>query len=46
MAVVLSVPKWRHYLLGKKFTIISDQKALKFPFRTEGGSPSIPKMDN
>ena len=30
MAVVLSVQKWRHYLLGRKFTIISDQKALKF----------------
>ena len=24
MAVVLSVQKWRHYLLGRKFTIISD----------------------
>ena len=22
--------KWRHYLLGRKFTIISDQKVLKF----------------
>ena len=30
MAVVLSVQKWRHYLLGRKFTILSDQKALKF----------------
>ncbi|KAL0540053.1 hypothetical protein IC582_024281 [Cucumis melo] len=30
MAVVLSVQKWRHYLLGRRFTIISDQKALKF----------------
>ena len=30
MAVVLSVQKWRHYLLERKFTIMSDQKALKF----------------
>lgn len=30
MAVVLSIQKWRYYLLGRKFTIISDQKSLKF----------------
>ena len=30
MVVVLSMQKWRHYLLGRKFTIISNQKALKF----------------
>lgn len=30
MAVVLAVQKWRHYLLGNKFTVISYQKALKF----------------
>lgn len=30
MAIVLSVQKWRQYLLGRKFTITSDQKALKF----------------
>lgn len=30
MAVVLSVQKWRHYLLGRKFTVVSNQKALKF----------------
>ena len=30
MVVVSSVQKWRHYLLGRKFTIISNQKALKF----------------
>lgn len=30
MAVVIAGQKWRHYLLGRKFTIISDQKALKF----------------
>lgn len=30
MAVVLSVQKWRHYLLERKFIVISNQKALKF----------------
>ncbi|TYK05438.1 hypothetical protein E5676_scaffold83G001360 [Cucumis melo var. makuwa] len=29
-AMVLVVQNWRHYLLGWKFTIISNQKALKF----------------
>ncbi|KAL0554193.1 hypothetical protein IC582_008110 [Cucumis melo] len=30
MVVVLSVQRWRHYLLGRKFSILSNQKALKF----------------
>ncbi|KAA0033719.1 Transposon Tf2-6 polyprotein [Cucumis melo var. makuwa] len=30
MAVVMAIQKWRHYVLGRKFTILSDQKALKF----------------
>lgn len=30
MVVVLSIKKWQHYLLENKFTVISDEKALKF----------------
>ena len=43
MAVVLSVQKWRHYLLGKKFTIISDQKALKFLLEQREVQPQFQK---
>lgn len=30
MVVVLAIEKWRHYLSGNKFIVISNQKALKF----------------
>lgn len=39
MVVVLSVQKWRHYLLDKKFTIISEGSEISF--KTERGATSI-----
>ena len=43
MTVVLSVQKWRHYLLRRKFTIISDQKALKFLLEQREVQPQFQK---
>ncbi|KAL0544414.1 hypothetical protein IC582_019529 [Cucumis melo] len=43
MAVVLSVQKWRHYLLERRFTIISDQKALKFLLEQREVQPQFQK---
>ena len=43
MVVVLSVQKWRHYLLRRKLTIISDQKALKFLLEQREVQPQFQK---
>ncbi|KAL0541701.1 hypothetical protein IC582_021756 [Cucumis melo] len=43
MVVVLSIQKRRHYLLGRRFTIMSDQKALKFLLEQREVQPQFQK---
>lgn len=37
-AVVESIRKWRHYLLGRQFTVVTDQKSVAFMYNSRNKS--------
>ncbi|PNX64799.1 retrotransposon-related protein, partial [Trifolium pratense] len=39
MALVLCIQHWRHYLLGKQFTVFTDHKSLKHFLQQRVTSP-------